>query len=185
MALLAVLGCLLLMPAAGSAQSVYACTNGTASFFSSAPLEDIEARSGSLNSVLNMATGEVVFIVPMRSFEFDKSLMQEHFNERYVESHKYPRAVYKGRLEGHFDAGVNGKYTVISTGTLDLHNVSVQRTDTGILVVTDSVISLSAKFKIAVADHHIEIPKLVTRNIAEVVEVSFNAIYRPYRKKTK
>ena len=67
-------------------QDIYVCKNAVVNIYSKAPLEDIEARSGKGTSVLNTGTGEFAFAVPIRSFTFQKSLMQEHFNENYMES---------------------------------------------------------------------------------------------------
>jgi len=175
-------GLLLAACLTAAGQPVFSCTAGTASFFSSAPLENIEASSGSLNSMLNAATGEMVFIVPMRSFHFKKALMEDHFNERYVESGKFPQAVYKGRLNGPVDPGTAGERLVTATGTLTLHGVERSRTDTATLTVADGTITLEGRFPLAVADHGIRIPTLVNRNIADTVMVSFKATYVPYRK---
>jgi hypothetical protein len=177
------LALLLALPAgSAAAQPVYLCTGGTVTFFSQAPLEDIEATSRAMHSVFNAATGEIVFIVPLRSFHFRKSLMEEHFNERYVESDKYPQAVYKGKLRQAVDLSRDGEYPLVADGTLALHNVERPRTDTARLVVAGGKITLAGRFRVAVADHAIEIPRLMSRNIAEVVEVTFSATYMPYRK---
>ena len=163
------------------AQAVYSCTNGTISFFSEAPLEDIEAKSGSLHSMFNAATGEVVFIIPLRTFRFSKALMQEHFNERYLETHKYPQAVYKGKINEKVDLDTDGEYVITAKGTLNLHNVEQPRTDTAKLVVAGDTVYLQAKLKVVLAHHDIEIPRLVFQNIAEVIDVSFKAGYTPYK----
>jgi len=79
-------------------QNIFVCTNGEVTFFSKGPIEDIDATSKSMNSILNISTGEIVFVVPMTTFNFRKALMQEHFNEKYVESDKYPKGTYKGKI---------------------------------------------------------------------------------------
>ncbi len=163
-------------------QGIYSASGGNASFYSSAPLEDIEAVSTGMSSVLNAATGEIVFIVPIRSFRFKKSLMEEHFNEKYLESDKYPQAIYKGKINEMPDISKDGQYRISSSGSLNIHNVNIQRTDSAMLTVKEGVISMEGNFKVALKDHDIEIPKLVIRNIAEVVDVKFSARYAPYKK---
>src|SRR5690606_6363808 len=71
---------------------------GQVSFFSSTPIENIEAINNETAAAINTATGEVVFIVPIKSFKFDKALMRQHFNEGYMESDEYPKAVYKCKI---------------------------------------------------------------------------------------
>src|SRR5258708_2971172 len=89
---------LFFISAIGTTAQVYKFNNGKVSFFSEAPVENIEAHSASLNSILNTMTNEIAFIVPINSFQFKKQLMQQHFNEKYVESDKYPEAAYKGKI---------------------------------------------------------------------------------------
>lgn len=164
------------------AQNIYSCTNGEVTFFSKAPLEDIQAASKGLNSILNTSNNEIVFIVPMTSFKFKKSMMEEHFNENYIESHKYPNAVYKGKINENIDYSKDGEYEVTSTGTLALHGVDKTRTEKGKMIIKEGKISIHSEFTIAIKEHNIEIPKLVVQNIAEIVKVNFIASYSPYKK---
>ncbi|UOQ72349.1 YceI family protein [Hymenobacter cellulosilyticus] len=101
---LLLLGLCLLLPPAAQAQSKYSTQDGMIRFFSGTPLEDIEGRSTQAAGVLDLNTGKVAFSVPMKSFIFKRTLMQEHFNENYVESDKYPKATFVGRIAG-FQAG--------------------------------------------------------------------------------
>src|SRR5947208_1580392 len=80
------------------AQDKFFTKSGRISFYSKAPLEDIEAENRSVTAVLDTKTGMVQFAVPMKAFEFEKALMQEHFNENYIESDKYPKAEFKGQV---------------------------------------------------------------------------------------
>jgi hypothetical protein len=82
------------------------------SLYSKAPIEDIDALSDKGTSVFNAATGELAFSVPIRSFKFDKALMQEHFNENYMESDKYPQAIFKGKINEKPDVTKDGIYPV-------------------------------------------------------------------------
>jgi polyisoprenoid-binding protein YceI len=162
------------------AQPVYSAKEGTASFFSKATIEDIQAESKSVNSFINTSNGEVVFIIPIRSFKFPKPLMQEHFNENYLESDLYPNATYKGKINETLDFTKDGTFEVTTTGVLTLHGVDQTRTEKGTLTVKDGQITLGSKFKVKLEDHKIKIPKIVIDNIAEVINVTLHTIYIPY-----
>src|SRR5271157_4358881 len=104
----------------------YLTKNGYIRFYSHASLEDIEAKNNQVNSALDITTGDFIFKVLMKSFEFKKALMQEHFNENYVESEKYPNANFKGKItnfsEVHFT--VPGKYEANVEGDLTIHGIT-------------------------------------------------------------
>jgi hypothetical protein len=162
-------------------QDIYVCKNAVISIYSKAPIEDIEAKTDKGTSVFNTATGEIAFSVPIRSLKFDKALMQEHFNENYMESDKYPQAAFKGKLTEKPDLSKDGTYPVNATGTFEAHGVKQTRTIAGKLTVAGGVISLSSEFMVACKDHKIEIPTLVFHNIAETIKVQVNATYSPYK----
>src|SRR5687767_2349221 len=81
-----------------SKAQLYTCNEGVVTFFSEAPLENIEATNSRISSLLNTSNNEVMFIVHIRGFTFDKDLMKEHFNEKYLESDKYPTSTFKGKI---------------------------------------------------------------------------------------
>lgn len=164
------------------AQSIYSCTNGEVTFYSKAPIEDIDATSQSMNSILNTANSEIVFIVPMTSFKFKKAMMQEHFNDKYVESDKFPTATYKGKINETIVYAKDAEYEITSTGLLTIHGVEQQRTEKGRLSIKDGNISVQSEFNVALKDHNIQIPKLLMENIAEEVKVNFSANYAPFKK---
>jgi polyisoprenoid-binding protein YceI len=158
-------------------QDLYACKNAKISLFSSAPLEDIEATSTSGTSVYNPATGDLAFSVNIRSFQFPKSLMQEHFNENYMESDKYPKAIFKGKVKESISLTKNGSYPVNVTGELEVHGVKQTRTIPGTVVVNNGTVSMSSEFVVKCADHNIEIPTLVFKKIAESIKMNVSATY--------
>ena len=162
-------------------QDIYACKNVVVTIYSKAPVEDIDARSDKGTSVFNATTGELAFSVPIRSFKFDKARMQEHFNENYMESDKYPQATFKGKINEKPDVTKDGTYPVTAAGIFEVHGVKQTRTITGKLTVKGGAISLSSEFMVACKDHQIEIPKLVFYNIAENIRVQVNATYAPYK----
>ncbi len=154
---------------------------GRATFFSSAPLEDIEASSGQVVGVLDVQSGEIAASMLMRSFRFRKSLMQEHFNENYVESHKYPKATFKGKVTNiaEIDVTKDGRYTFKIDGEITLHGVTRPLQVTAESVVTGGRIEAKTEFTLTVADFEIEVPRLVVDNIAKVVRVSVSFNYQP------
>ncbi|WP_126244302.1 YceI family protein [Chitinophaga rhizosphaerae] len=167
----------LAIPAA--AQNVQSCRSVRLRFFSSAPLEDIEAMSTQGVSAINPATRAIYFKVPITSFQFKKKLMQEHFNENYLESDKFPYAEFKGRVLGTTDLTKDGTWPVEAEGDLQIHGVTKSYRVSGTITIAGGNLAAEAKFKVRVADHNIKIPSLVIKNIAEVVEVTMSAQYQP------
>ena len=161
-------------------QDLYVCKNASITLFSSAPIEDIKAVSGSAVSVYNRSTGELEFSVPIRSFKFEKSLMQEHFNSEYMESDKFPKASFKGKINEPVDATKDGSYPVTATGDLTVHGVTQKRTISGKINVKGGVVSMTSEFMVKCADHHINIPTLVFHHIAESIQVDVSATYNAY-----
>lgn len=158
-------------------QDVYSCRSASFSFFSSAPLEDIEAKTSKGVGAINVKTGAVYFKVPINTFQFRKKLMQEHFNENYMESDKYPHAEFKGKILEPIDLSKNGAFNVTVDGLLSIHGVDKNYKEKGTITVQDGKLTANAKFNVHVADHQIKIPTLVVKNIAEVVEVTVTAAY--------
>lgn len=149
----------------------YVSKNIRLALFSSTPLEDIRAVSDQCTGVLLRETREVAFQVPIKSFEFEKKLMQAHFNENYMESDRYPMAKFKGLLDKEVDFSKDGVYVVTVTGILDVHGVAQRRTIQGRFVVEKGQIQLNTQFKVACVDHKIKIPTLVFKKIAEEIDI--------------
>lgn len=149
-------------------------------FFGSTPIEDIEGVSNQGSSIVDTESGDVVFQVLMRGFTFEKALMQEHFNENYVESEQFPKATFAGKISNlsDVDFGTDGAYTVNLTGSFTIHGVSKPLTTTGTLTVKGTEILLESKFMITPEDHDIEIPSAVRDNIAKEFEVTVKAKYQ-------
>ena len=154
------------------AQKIYT-KNGSISFFSKTSMENIEANNNQVMSVLNTQTGDLQFSVLIKSFHFEKALMEEHFNENCLESEKYPKATFKGSISeiNKVLFGTDGMYNVNTTGELTLHGVTKKINSTGTITVRGGKIAADAKFFIKLADYNVSIPKLVKDNIAESVEV--------------
>lgn len=156
----------------------YLTKTGKISFFSRSPLENIEAHNSQVNSALDSKTGDFVFKVLMKSFEFEKALMQEHFNENYVESDKYPNATFKGKVVNidKIDFTKNGSYTADVEGDLTIHGITRPVKTAGTLEVRDGKVNAKSKFSILLADYSISIPAPVADNIAKEIEITVDVI---------
>ena len=174
---------LLLLATTFSYAQRFVSKDGHASFFSEAPLENIEAHNHQVTSLLDLQKNEVVASMNMKSFEFDNSLMEEHFNENYLESEKYPKATFQGvfKSAAPIDAAKNGSYPVEADGKLTIHGVTQPVKLNGTLEVKDNIITVRGKFNIAIKDYKIDVPTLVVKNIAEVVEVTVDFKYSPQK----
>jgi polyisoprenoid-binding protein YceI len=156
----------------------YVLSEGVITFFSEATLENIKAENMSVTSVFDATTGEIAFAVPNNQFQFEKKLMQQHFNEKYMESEKYPRSTFSGRLAG-FDGSKLGEQRVKAIGKLFIHGVTQLVEILGVIEVSPQGISMKSTFMITLADYKIKIPQILWQNIAEQVEVTVNFIFKP------
>jgi hypothetical protein len=147
--------------------------SGKISFYSKAPLEKIEAVNKTVTAILDSKTGMVQFAVLMKGFEFEKALMQEHFNENYVESDKYPKASFAGVLQGNEKIlyTKDGSYQTTVKGKLTLHGVTKDIETAGSVIVTKGIPQLVANFTIELADYKITIPSLVADKISKEVKL--------------
>lgn len=152
----------------------YATKSGHVSFFSETPLEKIESHNRQVNSALDLSTGDFVFRLLMKSFQFEKALMQEHFNENYVESDKFPNAAFKGKVTNisGFSPSLKGEYKAAVEGELTIHGVTKQIKETGTLKWNGESIVGEATFHVKPADYDIKIPGAVVKNIAESIQVT-------------
>jgi polyisoprenoid-binding protein YceI len=153
--------------------------NGNISFNSKASVETIAASSNQVTSVLVPATGDLQFSVLIKSFHFEKALMEEHFNETYLESDKYPKATFKGKIADASKVNFtkDGTYNVSVTGELTMHNVTQKTTTAGTITIKGGKISAAAEFAVTLADYKIDIPKVVKNNIAEKVTIKVACNY--------
>ncbi len=166
-------GLFVLVQLSASAQN-YMGKNVKVRLFSSTPVEDIRAVNVKAVAVLVSKTREIAMQVPIRGFEFDRKLMQEHFNENYMESDKYPFAKFKGTIDQQIDFSRDGAYDVKVTGILSVHGVDKPRTIPGKVVVNGGSVQISADFQVACADHRIKIPTLIITKVAEVINIKLD-----------
>ncbi len=154
----------------------YYTKNGNISFFSKTALEDIKADNNQVMSILDTKTGEMQFSLLVKSFHFQKALMEEHFNENYMESTKFPKATFKGAIAdaSKIDFTKDGNHKVNVIGEMTIHGVTKKVSSPGTVTINAGKITASSSFPIRVADYNIAIPKLVKDNIAESVSVTVN-----------
>lgn len=164
-----------------SAQQKFFTKTGSISFYSNAPLEKIEAHNKQVACILNTQTQELGFKVLIKSFEFKQALMQEHFNENYMESDKFPNANFEGKITS---SGVNytkdGSYPVEVAGKLTIHGVTKDVKSKGTLVVKSggSNLELSSTFAVLLKDYNIKNDKLesISENVEIVVKASLTEL---------
>ncbi|SEU03222.1 YceI family protein [Hymenobacter actinosclerus] len=180
------LGTLLLLLVLGAAPRSYAqgrfmTKEGRVSFFSTSIIEDIEAINNATASIIDLTSNQFAFVVPIKEFTFKRTLMQEHFNENYMESDKYPRATFTGRF---VDANLAqlatpGSHTVRAEGDLTLHGVTRRVAVPATLELKSGQLQAFATFNVAPADYNIEVPLLVRENIAKIVRIRVVLIADP------
>ncbi len=155
----------------------YFTKTGKISFFSSAPMEKIEAHNGAIGVLLNSATGALSFKVLIKSFVFEKKLMQEHFNENYMDSDKYPKAMFKGKVKdiSKVNFSKDGKYPVKVSGDLTIHGVKKAVVESGYIIVKKGIPTVSSNFSVKLTDYKVKIPRAVRDKIAKDVKIKINA----------
>lgn len=179
-----------------NAQIYKAKDGGTeVTFFSSSPLEDITATNKGAIVVLNSTTNDIQVRISIQNFKFKNALMEEHFNENYMETDKkvtdasgnasypYRNAVFKGKINEKMDYTKDGETKVTVTGKMEIHGVTKDVTLDGTLTKKGHEVIVNSKFKIKVADYNIQVPSIYVKNIAEVVDVSINSTLEPFQKK--
>jgi polyisoprenoid-binding protein YceI len=172
----------LLLTLRTGAQTLFTVKEGEVSFFSEAPLENIEAHNRSVQALLNTKTRELAFRIPIRKFKFQKSLMEEHFNEKYMESDDFPMATFKGTIKEPVDLSGNGDHKVTAVGKMTIHGVEREVSAPGTVTVKDGEINVQSDFSVMLKDYKITIPQVVFQNIAENIAIKVRIKFIPYTK---
>lgn len=163
----------------------YFTKEGHITFHSETPIEKIEAENYKATSVLDVASGAMEFKVLIKAFEFEKALMQEHFNENYMESDDFPKSVFKGKIlnmdEVNFAEA--GTYTAKVAGELTIHGETKEvETEGTIEVGTDGKVKANAAFIVTPQEFGIKIPDVVAENIAKEIEIKVDIDYQPFNR---
>jgi polyisoprenoid-binding protein YceI len=148
------------------------------SFYSHATIEDITAENTKSVGAFNSATGDVAFSIPIKEFQFAKSLMQEHFNEKYMDTEKFPKSTFQGKVTG-YDANKSGVQNVKSNGKLTIHGETKEVEIPGTIEKQGDKLLMKSKFIVKLEDYKIAIPQLMWQNIAEQVEVTVDFSLKP------
>ncbi len=162
------------------AQGKYLTKQGYVSFFSDTLIEEIRADNNQVLSVIDTKDGSVAIAILMKSFMFEKFLMQEHFNENFIESDTYPKAIFKGKIEDYTPIEGTGAKEVYITGSITIHGVTKNIEMAATLAKWNGNLMLKSVFPLVVSDFDIDVPAVVSNNIAKTVEVTFESIYTPY-----
>ena len=153
-------------------------TNSDVSFFSAAPLEDIAAISNKLEGVVDLETGNFFFRIPINTFIFPSSLMQKHFNEKYMESEKYSLSFFKGNFSEKINILENQQTTIIAQGILNIHGVDRDVSIKTDLNIQNQLLEFKSTFEVYLKDFKIKVPKIVRMNIADTIRVSVSGFLK-------
>lgn len=162
-------------------QGKFIAKNAFTSFYSSTPMEDILGESNEVLTILDSSNGEIVFQALMTTFHFKRALMEEHFNENYMESTKFPKAKFKGTIEGFKKEMLTAPVANIKiTGVLNVHGVDKTITVPGTIGTDGGKLVATSKFKVTPEDYGIVIPSLVRDKVGKEMEITVKATYVPY-----
>ncbi|HEY5748695.1 MAG TPA: YceI family protein [Chryseolinea sp.] len=169
--------CTILLPLSGVvAQNKYTSNKGFVSFFAKAPVSDVDARNEKVNVELDPSDGEVSFDITMKDFDFKNNKMGRDAQKKYLEMDKYPKAGFKGKIQGKVDYDKPGTYPVTATGKLKIHGVEKNVTEKGTVVVNGEGVKLQSQFGVALADYKIETPKILGQEMtADKVQLKIEA----------
>jgi YceI-like domain len=159
----------------------YMTKNGFIGFYSHTPMEDIKADNNQVVGVLDISTGEMVFQALIKSFHFDRALMEEHFNENYMESEKFPKSLFKGKITNlaSVDFSKTGTYDVTVEGDLTIRDVTNKISTKGTIEVVNGGINANSKFNIVPEDYKITIPGVVRDKFDKSMAVTVTMKYTP------
>ncbi|MBS1949569.1 MAG: hypothetical protein OJF59_002760 [Cytophagales bacterium] len=154
----------------------YTSDKSIVTFYSHAPIEDIMATNTKSSSIFDLTHLFVVFSIPIKDFQFAKRLMQEHFNEKYMETEKYPNAIFQGKLVD-FNTQTKDIQQVKAHGKMTIHGVTKEMDAVGTVEYQGDIIVMKSIFIIVLEDYMVSRPQLLWKNIAEKVEVTIEFTY--------
>ena len=165
------------------AQDKFFTKTGKIDFFSSAPLEDIEAKNKTVTAVIDSKSGAMQFSVQMKGFEFEKKLMQQHFNENYVESDKFPKGEFKGSIINNSEVNYtkDGSYSAKVKGKLTIHGITKDVETTGTVKVDGGKLDIASTFNILLSDYEIKIPAIVKDKISNSIKITVDCKLEPLK----
>ncbi|WNM18818.1 YceI family protein [Flavobacterium capsici] len=154
--------------------------NGSVTFEASVPaFEEVKAKNDAVTFVLNTSNGEIASLALMKGFRFKVALMEEHFNENYVESDKFPKATFKGKIEG-FDyskiTSTAKEYNI--KGAIEMHGKSKEINIKAKISKKDNGVQLQSNFNLNSDDFDIEIPSIVSSKVSKKVAVNLDVVLK-------
>jgi polyisoprenoid-binding protein YceI len=162
------------------AQQKYSIEKGSISFASNAQLELIKASSDKVQGLLDPTTNQFAFTIEIKSFQgFNSALQREHFNEKYMESEKFPKARFSGKIIESIDFTTDGTFDVRAKGDLEIHGIRQTRIIKSKLTIRNGQVEIESSFMVPLSDHNITIPNIVSQKIATEIEVDFRATMKP------
>ncbi len=167
-----------------NAQSNFFTKTGTVSFLSKTPLENIQGINKKSRCILNTDTGQIDIALLQKAFEFEKALLMEHYNENYVESDKFPKATFKGKIENlsAINFKKDGIYNANISGDLTMHGVTKNVVTPAVFTVKNGNLSAHALFSILLADYKIAIPAAVKDKISSDIKITVDVNLEPSAK---
>lgn len=156
----------------------YVSENGLISFFSQAPVENIKADNSKVTSLFSAENGTIAFSVPIKEFQFEKKLMQEHFNDKYMESDRFPRSTFAGKVTG-YSMSASGLQSVRAKGKITIHGIVKEIDIPGTFEMKNGNVLIKTKFKVLNKDYGIVIPQLLWKNVSEEIEITIDMTYKP------
>lgn len=163
-----------------NAQTKFFTKTGKINFYSETIVEDIRATNTEVLSIIDTNNGDMAISILMNLFNFPKKLMQEHFNENYVESEKYPKSTFKGKILNFSNLNKKEALQTKVKGVLTIHGVSQEVLIPTVIKNKKGAIVMEGKFIVKLEDYKIKIPKIVIKKIAEEIEVSYSFTHLPY-----
>jgi polyisoprenoid-binding protein YceI len=161
------------------AQDIWITRSGAITFHAGTSVEDIDGTSNEVASLFNVKTGDIAFQVPVKSFHFKRSLMEDHFNENYMESNKFPKSTFSGKVAdiSKINFTKDGNYPVTVEGDLLIHGFTKKAIVPGTVTITGGKISATATFKVLISDYNIPIPGVVAEKIAKEATIEVKCSY--------
>lgn len=163
----------------------YITKTGKIEIFSETPVFVIDGVNKKVASILNVENGEVVASTLVRSFRFEEALVEEHFNENYLEPNKFPKSIFKGKIKDFHKINFkkDGTYDIIIVGKLTIHGQTNEVSAPGKLIIKDNNILATATFEVSLEDYKVEIERAYKKAIKDEVLLKVHFDYKPYKKK--
>jgi polyisoprenoid-binding protein YceI len=180
---LVLLMALVILASVSYGQNMFFTKTGKVTFYSKAPLDEIDGKNKTVTAVIDSKSGAIQFAAQMKGFEFEKELMEQHFNENYVESDKYPKSEFKGTITNNSEINYSkdGTYNAKVKGKLTIHGVTKDVETTGILKVNSGKIDASSTFNVLLSDYKISIPSIVKDKVSNSIKIVVDCNLEPLK----